>query len=105
MLIFGLYPCYKDGGISMSTEMDALFNASHKTVWALSLAWIVYACSHGLVGKELLTNKESNKPNEKSDRFIHYAKSLVVLTLSTRNRVCFIKVKLIKVAQFSLSAV
>ena len=42
----------------MSTEMDALYNASHRTVWAVSLAWIVYTCAHGLGGMKL-----SNKKN------------------------------------------
>ena len=50
LLIFGMYPYYRDGGIGMSTEMDALYNATHRTVWAISLAWIVYACAHGLGG-------------------------------------------------------
>ena len=50
LLIFGMYPYYRDGGISMSTEMDALYNATHRTMWAISLAWIVYTCAHGLGG-------------------------------------------------------
>ena len=50
LLIFGMYPYYRDGRISMSTEMDALYNATHRTIWAIGLAWIVYACAHGLGG-------------------------------------------------------
>ncbi len=49
-LVFGMYPFHRDGRISMSTEMDALYNATHRTVWAVSLGWIVFACANGMGG-------------------------------------------------------
>lgn len=47
-VLFGLYDYNR--GDAMSQELSSLYTALARTVWALSVGWVIYACSTGYGG-------------------------------------------------------
>ncbi|CAG2236562.1 unnamed protein product [Mytilus edulis] len=46
-----LYGLYDDmNGERLSTEMSALYNTVHRTVWGACVAWVIFACATGYGG-------------------------------------------------------
>ena len=64
LLIFGVWPYYEDDKPleninNMDEELNALFLATQRTVWAASLGWIVFACVNGYGGNNFIVLKSS----------------------------------------------
>lgn len=47
--VYGLWGVVK-GTATMSNGVSALFNAVHRSVWGVGLAWVIFACSTGYGG-------------------------------------------------------
>lgn len=52
-VLFGLYDYNR--GDAMSQELSSLYTALARTVWALSVGWVIYACSTGYGGENYHT--------------------------------------------------
>ena len=50
ILLYGSYPYNKDTTFIEPAWLNDLHAATHRTVWALILAWITYACLTGWGG-------------------------------------------------------
>ena len=44
-VLYGLYHCYQ--GHTMSLSVAALYNATFRSVWSVTLAWVIFACVTG----------------------------------------------------------
>ena len=47
-VVYGLYPSYKT---PMTKTATVIYAAVSRFVWAVALAWVVYACKYGYGGK------------------------------------------------------
>lgn len=53
-----LYGLYDDmNGERLSTEMSALYNTVHRTVWGACVAWVIFACATGYGGNYMIYNR------------------------------------------------
>ena len=51
-VIFGLYPDASNPDYRVSKWARVLYAGIHRNVWALCIAWVIFACHFGYGGKE-----------------------------------------------------
>ncbi|CAG0905565.1 unnamed protein product, partial [Darwinula stevensoni] len=49
-ILYGLKEPFRFGGKKLTPEMAAFYGGVHRTVWAMCIAWVVFACVHGYGG-------------------------------------------------------
>ena len=56
-LLYGMYPYNKETTFIEPVWLNDLHAVTHRTVWALTLAWITYACLTGWGGIPFLISQ------------------------------------------------